>query len=207
MIGVSNTKVSDVCRRGSAPINISDTDFTAINAYQLFRPGVVSNEDGKGYFNDNGAGANKIGVTVRSESYAWNSAPDANYIILRYTVKNTSGANLSNMYAGVYMFYTPGGNNSNNMSALDTLNKIGYSYNSTTTNPYLGVSLLSNQNLNFKAITGTEVLTGFTTQEKWDAMSGGIVNGSIGPGINCFVVSAGPLSINNNDSVVVGFAV
>lgn len=207
MIGVSNTKVSDVCRRGTAPANVSDTDFTAINAYTLQSPGQFSSEDGKGYFNDNGAGSNKIGVTVRAESYAWNSAPDANYIILRYTIKNTSGASISNLFAGIYAYYTPNGTNSNNIAALDTVNKLGYSYNNGTTNPYLGVSLLSGQNLNFKAINAAEVLTGFTTQEKWDAMSGGIVNGSIGPGINCFVISAGPVNLNNNDSVVVGFAV
>ncbi|KXK54945.1 MAG: subtilisin-like serine protease [Chlorobi bacterium OLB5] len=207
MIGVSNTKVSDACRRGFAPANVSDTDFTAINSYVLQMPGTFSNEDGKGYFNDNGAGSNKIGVTVRSESYAWNSAPDANYIILRYTIKNTSGANISNLFAGIYMYYTPNGVNSSNNTALDTVNKIGYSFNNTTTNPYLGVSLLSNQTVNYKGINATEVLTGFTTQEKWDAMSNGIVNGGIGPGINCFVISAGPMNINNNDSVVVGFAV
>lgn len=207
MIGTSNTKVSDVCRRGSSPTNISDTDFTSLNAYSLQTPGSISNEDGRGLFNDDGAGTNKIGVTVRAESYAWNSAPDANYVILRYVIKNTSGANITNMYAGIYMYYTPNNTSSQNISALDTANKMGYTYNSVTTNPYLGVSLLSNQNLNFKALNATEVLTGFTSQEKWDALSNGIVNGSLGPGINCFVVSAGPINLNNNDSVAVGFAV
>jgi hypothetical protein len=207
MIGVSNTKVSDVCRRGSLPANFSDTDFTAINAYSLQMPGTVSNEDGKGYFNDNGAGTNKIGVTVRAESFAWSSAPDANYIILRYFIKNTSTTNITNMFAGIYMYYTPNGMNTNNNSALDTLNKLGYTYNDGTTNPYLGVRLLSNQNLNFKILNASEILTGFTTQEKWDAMSNGIVNGSLGPGLNCFVISAGPINLNVNDSVVIGYAV
>ncbi|NOS84410.1 MAG: T9SS type A sorting domain-containing protein, partial [Ignavibacteria bacterium] len=207
MIGINNTKVSDNCRRGNSPATSSDTDFTALNSYTLQAPGIFSNEDGKGYFNDNGAGSNKIGVTIRAESYAWNSTPDANYIILRYTIKNTSGAAISNMYSAVYVYFTPNGVNSGINTALDTLNKLGYSYNSSNTNPYLGVSLLSGQNLNFKAILANEVLNGFTTQEKWDAMSNGIVNGSIGPGINCFVISAGPLNLNNNDSVVVGFAV
>ncbi|HMQ79240.1 MAG TPA: S8/S53 family peptidase [Ignavibacteria bacterium] len=207
MIGINNTKVSDNCRRGSTPSNVSDTDFTAINSYTLQAPGTVSNEDGKGYFNDNGAGSNKIGVTVRAESFAWSGSADANYIILKYTIKNTSGANISNMYSAVYAYFTPNGVNNSNVAALDTVNKIGYSFNNTTTNPYLGVSLLSGQNLNFKAINATEVLNGFTTQEKWDAMSNGIVNGNIGPGINCFVISGGPVNLNNNDSVVVGFAV
>jgi hypothetical protein len=207
MIGISNTKVSDDVRRGTAPTTTADTDFTAINAYVINKPGTLSGEDGKGYFNDNGAGANKIGVTVRAESFAWNSAPDANYIILRYTIKNTSGAALNNMFAGIYMYYTPNGTNASNMSMLDTAGKLGYTYNTGTTNPYLGVSLLSGQNMNFKAILATDVLNGFTKQEKWDALSSGISIGSQGPGINCFVISAGPVNLNNNDSVTVGFAV
>lgn len=207
MIGVSNTKVSDECRRGTVPANVSDSDFFALTNYTLQRTASFSNEDGKGYFNDDGAGSNKIGVTVRAESFAWNSAPDANYIILRYTIKNTSGANISNMYAGLFMYYTPATQNSNNITAIDTLNKLGYSFNNTTTDPYLGVSLLSGQNVNYKGINSSEVLTGFTTQEKWDAISGGIVNGGVGPGVNCFTISAGPINLNNNDSVVVGFAV
>jgi serine protease len=207
MIGVSTTKVSDVCRRGTTPANVSDTDFTALNAYEMFTPGTVSNQDGRGYFNDDGAGSNKIGVTVRSHSYAWTNAPDANYIILRYTIKNTSGASISNMFAGIYTYYTPNSQTVNNITALDDADKLAYTYNSGTSNPYLGVSLLSGQTLNFKALNATEVLTGFTTLEKWSALSSGIFNDSLGPGLNCFVISAGPISLNNNDSVVVGFAV
>ena len=207
MIGVSNTKVSDVCRRGFIPANVSDTDFTAITAYQMNTPGMYSDQDGKGYFNDNGAGSDKIGVTVRSESFAWNNSADANYIILRYTIKNTSGGNISNMYSSIYMYYTPNGTNGSNISAVNTANKLGYSRNNTVTNPYLGVRLLSDQTLNFKAMNAVEVLTGFTTQEKWDAMSNGIAVDSVGPTLTCFVISAGPINLNNNDSVVVGFAV
>lgn len=207
LIGVSNTKVSDACRRGNAPATFSDTDFTAISSFRMNTPGVNSDQDGIGYFNDDGAGSNKIGVTVRSESFAWSSGPDDDYIIFRYTVKNTSGANISNMFVGLYSYFTPNGLNSNNITELDTANKIGFTRNNSTSNPFLGVRLLTGQTLNFKAINATEVLTGFTTQEKWDAMSGGIVNGSIGPGINCMMVSAGPVNLNNNDSVVVGFAV
>ncbi len=207
MIGVNNTHVSDVCRRGLSPANISDTDFVGMSAYTINTPGMYSDQDGIGSFNDNGAGTNKIGVTVSARSYAWNSAPDADYIILRYSIRNTSGASISNLFAGLYMYYTPGGSTSNNVTALDAANMLGYTRNFTSPDIYTGVSLLSGQTLNFKALNSTEVLTGFTTQEKWDALSSGITVDSIGPGLNCFVISAGPLNISAGDSVTVGFAV
>lgn len=204
MIGTSNTKVSDVCRKGTG--SASDTDFVGLSVYSLTSPGFYSNEDGIGLFNDDGAGSNKIGVTVRARSYAWNTGPDADYIILKYTIKNTSGSAISNLFAGIYSYYTPLGSNSGLTSTLDTANKLGYTFLNSNNNPHLGVSILTNQNLNFKAINAVEVFNGFTTQEKWDALSGGISNPYY-TGISCFVISAGPININNNDSVDVGFAI
>jgi len=110
------------------------------------------------------------------------------------------------MFAGIYAFYTPRGQNTNNVSTLDTANKLGYSFNSANQDPHLGVALLTGQNLNFKALTGAEVLTGFTTQEKWDALSSGI-SVPTQTGTTCLVISAGPITLNNNDSVTVGFAI
>jgi subtilisin family serine protease len=206
MIGTSNTKVSDDCRIGTVG-NLSDTDFTPLASYILTTPGTLSHQDGSGLFNDNGAGANKIGIEVKASSYAFSSSGDADYILLKYRIKNTSGANITNMHTGVYMFFAPNGVNSGNITKFDAVNKIGYSYNSSNPTPYLGISLLSNQNAKFRGMMGVEVLTGFTTEEKWNALSGGIHDTISIPGINCFVISAGPLSINNNDSVVVAFAV
>jgi serine protease len=205
MIGVSNTKVSDVCRRGTG--TASDTDFVGLNAYTINTPGVYSHQDGSGLFNDDGAGSSKIGVTVSAKSYAWNTTPDVDYIILKYSIKNTSGSLLSNLFAGIYIYYTPIGANSNLVSAVDTSSKLGYTYQNSNSDPHLGVCLLTNQNLNFKAINALEVFNGFSTQEKWDALSSGISTPSYGPGIACFVISAGPVNINNNDSVTVAFAV
>ena len=204
MIGTSNTKVSDVCRKGTG--SSADTDFVGLNVYSLTNPGVYSNEDGNGLFNDDGAGSNKIGVTVKARSYAWNTSPDVDYIILKYTIKNTSGAAISNLFAGIYVYYTPQGISSGLTSTLDTVNKLGYTFVNTNNNPHLGVCMLTNQNLNFKAINAAEVFNGFTTQEKWDALSGGISTPSY-TGISCFVISAGPVNINNNDSVNVAFAI
>ncbi|RPI18561.1 MAG: T9SS C-terminal target domain-containing protein [Ignavibacteriae bacterium] len=206
MIGVSNTKVSDDCRRGTAG-NFSDTDFVPLNPYSLQTPGIISSQDGSGLFNDEGAGANKIGVEVKASSYAFASSEDENYIILKYRIKNTSSSNITNLYAGIYMFFLPNGMNTGNIARFDAANKIAHSYNVSTPNPYLGISVLSNNNVKFRGMLGSEVLNGFTTQEKWDALSSGVFDTITVGGLNCFVVSAGPINININDSAIVGFAV
>jgi hypothetical protein len=112
------------------------------------------------------------------------------------------------MFAGIFTMFNPRGSITNNFSMIDSINKIGYSYNQDSSNPYLGVALLTNHQMGFKALDyATIVGAGFSPQEKWDALSTGISTPQLGPGNNGFVISAGPFNLAANDSVVVGFAV
>jgi len=52
-----------------------------------------------------------------------------------------------------------------------------------------------------------DIIDGFTKQEKWESLSSGIYNDSLGPGGNGFTISAGPFTISSNQSVIVGFAI
>lgn len=206
MIGNSNTKVSDVSRRASGGA-FSDTDFVSTSVYSLTTPGIYSAQDGITTFTDDGAGSNKLGVTVEARSFAFNTVSEQNYIILRYRIKNTSGGTLSNLYAGTFMFYQPGGVITNNTVTVDTLNRLGYTFNNNASLPHLGVSLLTNQTLNFSPVVGTNVTNGFTTEEKWQALSSGVNMTPLGPGINSMCISAGPFTLNNNEETVVAFAI
>ncbi len=208
LIGLNNTKVSDVCRRGASPANVSDTDFVALNAYSIITPGTVSNQDGTGKFNDDGAGTNKIGVEVSAYSYAFNTTNDQNYILIRYGIKNTTSSAINNLYAGLYMYFSPNGISTDNMATLDTLNKLGIVYNNTTPADYLGLAMMTNHTLNFRAINVTsEVLNGWTTAEKYTALSSNISSASYGPGRAGVVVSGGPFNLSPNQVEYVGFAV
>lgn len=209
MIGISNTKVSDVVRKGQAPANASDTDFVALQNYSIITPGVHSGQDGSGKFNDNGAGTNKIGVEVEAYSYEFNSPADADYVLVQYKIKNTNSTPLANVYAGLFTWMSPQGYfSAGNISRLSTANKLAYTYHvGDTANRYLGVGLMTNQTMNFKIYALADVITGFTTQEKWDGLSNGVVNDSLGPGGNPFVLSAGPFNLAPNQVETIGFAI
>ena len=208
MIGTSNTKVSDVVRRGGSPANVSDTDFVGLQAYTLNTPGAHSSQDGMGKFNDDGAGSNKIGVEVEAYSYAFNTAPDADYILIQYKIKNTSGVPLSNVYAGLFTWMAPDGFfNSGNISRFSAANKLAYTYNTGVANRYLGLGLMTNQTMNFKIVPSTEILNGYTTEEKWNALSSGVVNDSLGPNGNALVLGVGPFNLAANQVETVGFAI
>jgi subtilisin family serine protease len=208
MIGASNTKVSDVCRKGeNPPYNVSDTDFVSQQIYTLTTPGSISAQDGYGKYNDDGAGVNKIGVLVEQQSFAFTSPNDQNYILLKYNVKNTNSTVLNNIFIGVCIYFSPNSTINGNISALDTVNKLGYTYNQSNPVPYLGLAMMTGDNLNFKAINAIDMFNGFTVQEKWDALSSGISTPIIGPGGNAVVVSGGPFTIQPNTYKKIGFAV
>lgn len=204
MIGTGNTKVSDVCRRGTSPANVSDTDFVPTAAYVLNKVG--NDQFGSGAFNDDGAGSSKIGVTVEQKSFSFAEANNANSVIFRYKLRNTSGASLSNLYFGIYAYLTPDGIFSPNTTALEQDLKLGYTSTSPTS-PFLGVALLTGQPVSYKPLLGSDVLTGFTTQEKWDALSNGVNTTTLGPGNVCFVISAGAINLAAGDTTTIGFAV
>ncbi len=206
MIGISNTQVSDMTRREQAPANVADTDFVAINAYTL-NPG-LSAEDGYGLFNDDGAGSNKIGVTVDARSYVFNSnSSDSSSVILRYKITNNNASAINNMFVGIMSAYQPNGSFNTNVSNYDAATKMGYTYSNANNNLYLGTALLSDQTIGFKAYSMVEMFNGFTPQEKWDALSNGVVNTTMGPSPNCYVISAGPISLAAGESTIIGFAV
>jgi serine protease len=206
MIGISNTQVSDVCRKGTTPANASDTDFVPLQNYALYTPGTVSSQDGNGRFNDNGAGASKIGVEVTQKSYAFNGVNDSNYILFRYTIKNTNSNTLNNLFGGIFTVFSPSGSISNSITRYDAQNNLGYTYSPDNTGLYIGVALMTGQTINFKAIPLTDIINGFTTAEKWQTLSSGVFNDSIGPGSNAFTIAVGPLSIASNQTESFGFA-
>lgn len=207
MIGINENQVSDVVRRGSTPANVSDTDFVALKTYSITTPGVSATQDGIGGFNDDGAGSSKIGVTVDAYSYASSLSGNENFIILNYKISNTSGAALNNVHAGIYMMFNPNGAFSANMTDFNAGSKIAYTFNNGSPDPYLGISLLSSQNLNVKILPATEMFTGFTSQKKWDALSNGTNTSAMGPSPNAFVISAGPFNLQPGEYEHVGFAV
>ena len=80
---------------------------------------------------------------------------------------------------------------------------------------YAGVSLLSNHNINFRAIYNDEsaagnpswgIYDGFSNEEKWQSISGGVEFKIAGPEDISYAISAGPFNIDPYDVQIVTFA-
>ncbi len=216
MCAVSNTKVSDVVRGSDQAVQ--NAEFTSIIPFQITQPGIISNQDGNAKFNDDGAGATKIGIEINLSSYEFVSIPDEDYVIMKYKIKNTTASAISNFYTGLFADWDIGANGDLNKADWDAANQMGYIWR-TDNNPgtYVGVSLLSSNNPAYWAIDNDNTVAGnpwgiydgFTDQEKFTALSSGI--GRLQAGVTAGrdvanVVGSGPYNIPANGEITVSFA-
>jgi len=211
MIGVSSTKVSNAARdeTGVYP----NRHFVTVQPLRVTTPGPLADQEGVTVFNDNGAGMNKIGVRVTLQSYAFRDPPNDKYVMLKYTIENTTDSMITNLYAGLFFDWDINGG-SNNIADFDTSHRMGYVYDDNNTfKTRVGVALLSPDKIGYRAIDNAGanawgIYDGFSLAEKWEALSGGTVsNLKAGPGDVSHVVATGPLEIAPSQKKVVGFAV
>jgi serine protease len=194
--------------------NFQDSAFVPQTRFSFLQPSRISDQDGLSIFTDNGGGANKIGLRVNLNTFAFKNAPDDDYIILKYTLRNTTSAALSHLYAGLYLDWDVGSVGVN-VARYDAARRLGYVYDADLngSKTYVGAVLLSVGSPQYRAIdnaaTGNPwgVYDGFTNGEKWEALSGGTTHTEADSSDVSMVIGTGPLSIAANDSTVVGFAV
>ncbi len=212
MLGTSANNLSDEAR--GANQNFKDSSFITTRPFKLKIPGTESAEEGTTIFNDNGSGNNnKLGVSIRLNSYTYNDASLDNLIVLNYIITNNSGANISNLYTGLFFDWDLAGGDGD-ITSYDSTGHFGYVYHQGG-NPdtWVGTALISDNNYGFWGIlndgsdNGFGIYDGFTKSEKWQSLSSGIGKPKGGPGDISEVTSGGPYSIDAGKSIQVGFAV
>jgi hypothetical protein len=215
MIGTDTTKVSD-CVRGTNGTT-ADTDFSSVIKIVNQVPAFTSDFDTKATFNDN-TSISPIAVEVLQNTYAWATAPNEQFVIWEYLIKNTSTTNtITNFYGGVFADWDiDGGTFSQNRSAYNATTKMGYCYYTGANGKYAGIKLLTNTAPpNFYAIDniaggsgGFDLTNGFDTNEKYKTLSTPrLTAGAIGVGTdNINVMSSGPYTILPNQTIKIAYA-
>jgi hypothetical protein len=207
MLGNSPTRVVDQVRDSTQ--QNEKKSFLNVQPFKINIPGSISDIQGFTLFNDNIA-AQKLGIDVKLQTYSFINPADQNYIILRYTITNTSGATISNLYAGLYFDWDMiEGSGANDLTAYDNTGNFGYVHHQgLIPDTTIGIGLLSANNYGFYAITNTQGTGafGYTVNEKWTALSSGLTHTSAGPLDIANVTSSGPYNIPSGSSIDVAFA-
>jgi subtilisin family serine protease len=204
MLANSSTKVVDNVRNSTG--SAEKVSFQNVLPFKINIPGSMSDIQGSTIFNDNVA-TSKLGVNVKLQSYSFISPTDKNYIILRYTITNTSGADISNLFAGLYFDWDMiEGSGANDLTAYDNTGNFGYVHHQgLVPDTTIGIGLLSGSNYRFYAITNSSF--GYTDAEKWSALSSLLAPNSAGPADIANVTSSGPYTVPSNGTIDVAFAI
>ncbi|MFL5754163.1 MAG: S8 family serine peptidase [Bacteroidia bacterium] len=217
MIGTSTTAVSD-CVRGITG-NTADADFFATITANKTVPGVFSEFDVHGRFNDNPATPVQ-NLDVAHSAYAWSTPGNTKYVIVEYVIKNT-GATLSNLFAGIAADWDIDATTSgSNKADFDPTTNMGYVYSTVAGGKFAGIKVLTNTappvSYGIDNVAGggggvdiNDAGDYFNTPDKYTALSTNRLQaGNTAAAGNdvISVVSTGPYTINTGDSVTVAFA-
>jgi serine protease len=207
--GVSASQVSD-CLYGAG--GYMDNDFLPVqNVYRIGSP-LHADSETSGAFNDDRAGAQKMGIHVKHQTFAWNDPGLERYIIMEFSLRNDGSQALNNFYAGYYVDWDLR-NSLENRAAYMPAERAGYVVPQNG-GIYSGIKLLSPGNAFYYAfdnngINGSvNIYDGFTGAEKYLALrSNRLQAGMSGMGNDVsHMLSTGPFSISPGDSVTVAFA-
>ncbi|NWF89264.1 MAG: S8 family serine peptidase [Ignavibacteriaceae bacterium] len=209
ILATSSSHVSDCARNRST----QNSDFVSTQPLLLKTPGTTANVEGSCSFNDDNAGANKLGLDVKLNSFSFDNIEDQNYILLRYDITSNTQTTISNLFAGLFFDWDLI-DGSDDFTAYDSLYNFAYSYHiGGNPDTWVAAALISSENYGFWAINnaggdgGFSIYDGFSDEEKWQSVSSGIGKRQAGAGDVSNVVSGGPFLIESNDTLRVAFAV
>ena len=212
MAAVDAAHVSDVARGTFS--EAQNDDFTTSENGDLIvnSPGILADEQALAVFSDEQA-TNAIGIEITQRAFAYNEAPDDQFVLLGYSVKNISDSVLDSLFVGLFLDWDVGNNGSNyvsNLPGYDADLKIGYVYDEPTS-LYGAAQLLSNDiSVAYKAIFNEDELfdmDAYSDEEKWRHLSGGLQPvADKGEGDYSMVIGAGPIHLAPGDTQLVAFA-
>lgn len=219
MVGTSSSAVSD-CVRGATTTPASDADFQTVTKAYKTVPGVFSEFDAHGRFNDMPASPVQK-VQVSHNAYAWSTVGNRKYVIVEYIMKNTGTTALSNLYAGIFADWDIDASTSGaNKSDFNVPEKMGYIYSTAAGGKFAGIKLLTSSapavcyHIDNTAGGGggvdiVDAVNYYSTADKYTTLSTNRyqagLTGATGGDVS-EVVSSGPFVINAGDSVKVAFA-
>jgi len=204
--GINTDTLSNAARNDTSGY---DEDFLFIPGgdITILTPGLISDQESEGKFNDQKADI-PLPVVITQTTYAWSDSGNQDYVIFLYTILNTGSRDLNNYYFGLFFDWDiDGGSYDTNMIDFDNPRRLGYVYDSGDgPDTYAGVMALSEGGISFRAIFNDindpnnppgawGLYDGFTDEEKWQSISEGITYTKAGPADVSMVIGNGPYSI------------
>ena len=208
LLGTGPDLVADALRNNDRPD--AQTDLQIITPFRVNREtGAVLETGSASMIERATASGKKIGVQVNLQTYAYATTSRDKQILLLYTLENISNQQIDDLHAALFLDWDLGLLGQNNRTSFNARNRMGYTQNVFDDRwPVAGAMLVSDNLMNFTPLDNYAwpMTDGFTKEEKWFSMSGGINADRSAIGDNAMLIGAGPLSLAPGESTVVAFA-
>jgi serine protease len=211
MAAVSADSVSDVVRGLD---DVQDRDFKTVPGGEIVVRQVngAGDEQGSAVFTDEAA-SKPLHLGVVSTAYAFQNAPDKDYILIAYRLYNCWDRPIRNLYAGLFMDWDIEGDAdaTSNLGGFDPDLNLAY-IDEPVSKIHGGLMIFSEGNqVNYKLNHNyTEPFFGTHYEErgKWQDLSGGVQERNVtAAGDYSHVMGIGPVTVNPGDTVLFGCAV
>jgi serine protease len=177
LVATAPDRVSDNVRNASWQ---TDNDFVSQQAVRLRHKTKDADQEISGIMRDRFPAPAQAGVQVSYKGMAWANDPNRDFVILEYRMQNITDDTLQTTHAGLFADWNIVDAYLNVADWDEDLN-MGYVYNTGTTAPYAGIKLLTQDPPSYYAIDNLSggsstfsIADGFSTQEKYRALSGGV---------------------------------
>jgi serine protease len=212
LIGQSPTKISD-CVRGTTT---TEMDFKSLTTPGFFSSPIKYREVVSRFNDSSSTNTNIQGIECIQRSYTFNTSDQANTLFLEYKIINHSLTQIDSLYVGHFIDWDIE-NYYSNRAGYDVDARLGYAYNITSNDLYAGISLLTNQTVNYYAmdnsfVGGTNINPndGYDDAEKFRSISSGFgrfAAGTNSSGNDISMTMAGRINhLKPNDTVTIAFA-
>ena len=195
-------------KSGPNTTHAQDRDFltTTNGSMRILTPGTLTAQESFSEFEDQFS-STPLNIRITQESFAMNSTPNDNLVLVRFKIQNQGQNNLTNLHFGLFFDWDLGDGQEafENTASYDAARKMGI-----VTHPdvLVGVAYYGTANVHYRAINNLDINddNGFTDVEKWQAISGGLSALTAGPADVSHVLANGPLSIAAGQSVTLDYA-
>ncbi|MCE2756152.1 MAG: T9SS type A sorting domain-containing protein [Ignavibacteriae bacterium] len=178
IIGSSAEKLSNGIRDISG--NDQERSFFIRSSVNVLKPGYKSDAEAYSEFADSTRSID-AGVSVSHRVYQSKEEGIQKTVFVIYDVQNGRDIRIDSLYGGMFFDWDIGPSGQHNIAMFDQTDGFAYCFNTVdSTLPHIGVSLLNDLPIQFHAIdndgrgNGFSIYDGFSRNEKWFAMSGGI---------------------------------
>ena len=199
LLATSQSKIVDCVRNSAATQQNNDLVLKSGSWPAITDPGSVGSEDGRVSLVEASASTANLGLEVTLDSYTFNASANDDFVILKYTISNTTSSSVDDVYVGLFLDWDLG---SSDDAKYDAQRKVGYLEATDNRTITAGARLLSTDGqLIYAAIDNAASLyDGFTDAEKWSLLSGGVGTTTRSNGDLSQLIGAGPIDVGASAS-------